>query len=138
MNSLQSILSYLKYIFKPKSKIFTSYLSDSFPNFIAGNVQLDEHQLTVGSLRIFAILPERLRDSKVSCIVQYADFSSHEIVAEEAGAMHDVHNNSFAAWSIMCPLQVKKESPLRLPKRVALSYASNYWSHASPKFIHIR
>ncbi|XP_034476303.1 uncharacterized protein LOC117783153 isoform X1 [Drosophila innubila] len=104
---------------------------------IISNVQLDEHQLTVGSLRIFAILPERLRDSRVSCIVRYADFSSHEIVAEEAAAMHDVHNNSFAAWSIMCPLQVKKESPLWLPQEVALSYASNRASHVSPRFIQI-
>jgi len=101
-------------------------------------VQLDEHQLTVGSIRIFAILPERLRDSKVSCIVRYENFSSYEIVAEEAGAMHDVHNNSFAAWSIMCPLQVKKESPLLLPQKVALSYASNRLSHTSPRFIPIR
>lgn len=99
---------------------------------------LEEQQMTVGSLRIFAILPERLRDSRLSCIVRYEDFSSHEIVAEEAGAMHDVHNNSFAAWSIMCPLHVGKQSPVRLPQAVALSYASNRLSHLSPTYVQIK
>ncbi|XP_032591458.1 uncharacterized protein LOC6560217 isoform X2 [Drosophila grimshawi] len=101
------------------------------------NVQLDEHQVTVGSLRVFAILPERLRDSRISCIVRYEDFSSREIVAEEAGAMHDVHNNSFAAWSIMCPLHVPKAKTVRLPQAVALSYASNRLSHLSPSYVQI-
>ncbi|EDW79872.1 uncharacterized protein Dwil_GK17787 [Drosophila willistoni] len=104
---------------------------------VVGKVVLDDEQITIGSLRLFAILPERLRDSQVSCIVRYADFSSHEIVAEEAGAMHDVHNNSFAAWSIMCPVHVSRREPLRLPQAVALSYASNRLSHLSPTFIQI-
>ncbi|XP_022230426.2 uncharacterized protein LOC111079531 isoform X1 [Drosophila obscura] len=104
---------------------------------IIGEVRLDEDQMTIGSLRIFATLPVRLRDSKVSCIVRFADFSSQEIVAEEAGAMHDVHNNSFAAWSIMCPLHASRLDPMRLPQAVALSYASNRLSHLSPSFIQI-
>jgi len=68
-----------------------------------GNVRFDEEQMTIGSLRVFAVLPERLRDSSVNCIVRFSDFTSQEIVAEEAGAMHDVHNNTFAAWSVMFP-----------------------------------
>lgn len=89
-------------------------------------------------MRVFAILPERLRESQISCIVRFADFSSYEIVAEEAGAMHDVHNNSFAAWSIMCPLHVAKSSPVQLPQAVALAYASNRLSHLSPSYVQIR
>ncbi|XP_034654441.1 uncharacterized protein LOC117892350 isoform X1 [Drosophila subobscura] len=104
---------------------------------IIGNVRLDEAQMTIGSLRIFATLPVRLRDSKVSCIVRFADFSSQEILAEEAGAMHEVHNNSFAAWSVMCPLHASRREPMRLPQAVALSYASNRLSHLSPSFIQI-
>ncbi|XP_023159803.1 uncharacterized protein LOC111592034 [Drosophila hydei] len=103
---------------------------------IVGTVRLDE-EITVGSLRVFAILPERLRDSRISCIVRFADFSSYEIVAEEAGAMHDVHNNSFAAWSIMCPLHLAKSTPMQLPQAVALSYASNRLSHLSPTYVQI-
>ncbi|XP_016946831.1 uncharacterized protein LOC108022442 isoform X1 [Drosophila biarmipes] len=104
---------------------------------IIGSVRLDEEQMTIGSLRVFAILPERLRDSKVNCIVRFADFTSQEIVAEEAGAMHDVHNNTFAAWSVMCPLHASRSAPLRLPQAVALAYASNRLSHLSPTFIQI-
>ncbi|XP_033150971.1 uncharacterized protein LOC108596121 isoform X2 [Drosophila busckii] len=104
---------------------------------IIGKVKFDEQQLTVGSLRIFAILPVKLRDSSISCIVRFADFSSYEIVAEEAGAMHEVHNNSFAAWSIMCPLHLTRQHSLDLPRDVALSYASNRLSHLSPSYVPI-
>jgi len=31
---------------------------------------MDDEQMTIGSLRIFAILPERLRDSSINCIVR--------------------------------------------------------------------
>lgn len=99
---------------------------------------MDEEQITIGSLRIFAVLPERLRDYSLSCIVRFADFTSQEIVAEEAGAMHEVHNNTFAAWSIMCPLHASRRDPLRLPQAVALTYSSNRLSHLSPTFVQIR
>ncbi|KAH8232872.1 hypothetical protein KR026_001302 [Drosophila bipectinata] len=104
---------------------------------IIGSVRLDEEQITIGSLRIFAVLPERLRDYSVSCIVRFADFTSLEILAEEAGAMHEVHNNTFAAWSIMCPLHASRRDPLRLPQAVALTYSSNRLSHLSPTFVQI-
>ncbi|XP_030369123.1 uncharacterized protein LOC115620081 [Scaptodrosophila lebanonensis] len=104
---------------------------------IIGNVRLDEHQMTIGSLRIFAILPERLRDSTLSCIVRYADFSTKEIVAEEARAMQEVHNNSFAAWTIMCPVHVPRNQAAQLPQAVALGYSSNRLSHLSPTYIQV-
>ncbi|KAM7343563.1 beta-1,4-galactosyltransferase galt-1 isoform 2-T2 [Cochliomyia hominivorax] len=118
-----------------KHKIYSAYF-DKRTEIIANPTK--DNQITIGSIRIFAVLPLNFKD-EISCILRSEDYLLFEVKAEEVKALHEHHDQNYAAFAVVCPLYQEHKANLKvkLPQAVAVQYMTNKLSHISPTFIPI-
>ncbi|XP_038118286.1 uncharacterized protein LOC6054363 [Culex quinquefasciatus] len=80
-------------------------------------------RLPIGSVRVFAVLPLKIRQMEVFCHFRYAE---GEVVRKRADLVEAVHENfdmPFSATSVVCKLTGdKSQLKIQLPYEVGLSY----------------
>uniref|UniRef100_A0A182P4G6 Glycosyltransferase family 92 protein n=1 Tax=Anopheles epiroticus TaxID=199890 RepID=A0A182P4G6_9DIPT len=112
--------------FDPRLEVVESYLvPDGF--------------LPFGSIRIFAILPYKIRKEDVFCNFRSDNVYAAIHRADEVEAVHEHWNMEFAASYVICKLAgniTKREA--RLPDEVALSYIAEPSMQEATSFVRIK
>lgn len=75
----------------------------------------------------------------ILCSHRFEDFVDKSVPIGKVQPLNEHHDYKYAAYSIMCPLYVNRNSTtIHLPQSVAISYPSNRLSQLSPTFVPIK
>ncbi|XP_058126169.1 uncharacterized protein LOC131284443 isoform X2 [Anopheles ziemanni] len=120
-----------------KFKIYSAYFDPRLE--IVESYVVPDGFLPFGSVRIFAILPYKVRKSDVFCNFRSDNTFTAQHRADEVEAIHEHWNMEFAATYVICKLagNVSKRTA-RLPDEVALSYHDEPSMREATTFVRIK